>query len=324
MDLTGLYLEHKHFIEVCAKKTAKRYGCGNMLEDLVSVGTIAFLEQINRYNEKQGAALTTFLHPYIVGAMRREVEKNISAFSLSRREFKQIRKAGALARVRGVSLDEVVEEGGDELYDSVPAPQISVEQTVYIQICLAHLQTAFETLSFKEREILGEFFGVYGHKEQTLAEIGEAFQIKENAVLKAKDRSLEKLHKLCVEGNLGYWRSVRIAIWVASRDIGREQQLCCPVQTLAERILSCLECANKKDSKHKIRIWALRAVLEQLEFNAPETALKTFIRLTRLGYDPLAVMERIAAVLLEEVYYILKYKSSYNTKRYLRKLWQLL
>lgn len=333
MDLTGLYLEHKSLIENCAKKIARRYRCGNLLEDLVSAGTIAFLEQINRYNEDQGTAVTTFLHPYIMGAMRREAEKSFSAFSLSRREFEQIRKAGATAQARGVSLDEPVEEGGGELYDSVPAPQISVEQQVYIKIRREYLQAAFDLLSFKEREILGGSFGVSGHEEQTLAEIGEAFQMKENAVLKAKSRALEKLRRLCVDRELDCWRvnwrSARASIRLALRNIGCEPLLCCPAQLLAEQVLSCLPCkqtgaSSEGTASQRIRALALGAVLEQLEFKAPETALRTFIRLTRLGYDPLAAMERIAAVLLEEVYFILKYNSGYNAKRYVRKLQQLL
>lgn len=209
MDLTELYEEHRSFIEGCAKKIARKYGCGNIFEDLVSAGTVVFLEQINQYDESQGAAVTTFLYPHIMGAMKREVERY---FNLSRREFEQMRKDGTLARARGVSLDESVDEGGESLYDSIPASQILVEQQIYIQICLEHLQAAFETLSFKEREILGDFFGAYGHEEQTLAEIGEAFQMKENAALKAKDKALDKLRKLCLEGELGRWRSIRTAI----------------------------------------------------------------------------------------------------------------
>ena len=328
MNLTELYLEHQNFIESCAKKTAKRYGCGNMLEDLLSAGTIAFLEQINRYDEKQDAAVTTFLHPYIMGAMRREVEKNSSPFSLSRREFEQIHKNGLLARTRFVSLDEP-DEGGNELYDSVPASQTPIEQQVYLKIRHDYLQTAFDSLSFKEREILGSSFGFSGHKKQTLAEIGEAFQMKENAVLKAKNRALGKLRMLCVDRDLDYWRvnwrSARTAMRLALRNIGCEPHLCCPAQILAEQVLTCLECEQsgasiRETANQKIRVLALRAVLGQLEFKAPETALKAFIRLTRLGRDPLAAMERIAAVLLEEVYYILKYNSGYNAKRYSRKL----
>lgn len=85
------------------------------------------------------------------------------------------------------------------------------------------MQTAFELLSFKEREILGSFFGVYGHKKETLAEIGEVFQMRESAASKAKDKALEKLRKLCMESEFSRWRSIRTAIRAAQRDcvVGR-------------------------------------------------------------------------------------------------------
>lgn len=73
-------------------------------------------------------------------------------------------------------------------------------------------------MSYREREILGGFFGVYGHKKETLAEIGEAFQIKENAALKAKDKALEKLRRVCLDGEFGRWRSIHAAIREAQRD----------------------------------------------------------------------------------------------------------
>jgi len=215
LDLEQFYLEHQGFIKRCAGKVARKYGCSNILEDLISAGTIAALEQIGRYDETQGAAMTTFLHHWVVGAMKREAEQYLG---LSRRGARKHPTAGAFATANGVSLDEV--DWGD-----IPSDEESIDQQVYIKICIEHLREAFDGLSFKERTILGGFFGVYGHKKETLAEIGEAFQIGENAALKAKDKALEKLRGICLEGELGYWRSVRRAIREAQREcvVGHER-----------------------------------------------------------------------------------------------------
>ncbi len=85
------------------------------------------------------------------------------------------------------------------------------------------LAKPFPLPGIREREILGGFFGVYGYKKETLAEIGEAFQIKESAAFKAKDKALEKLRRVCLDGGLGYWMSIRAAIREAQRDcvVGR-------------------------------------------------------------------------------------------------------
>lgn len=53
-----------------------------------------------------------------------------------------------------------------------------------------------------------DFFGVYGYEKKTLSEIGEQFNMKENATLKAKDKTLNKLTEICMNGKLGLWREV--------------------------------------------------------------------------------------------------------------------
>ena len=205
MDWTNF--EHQAFIEGCARKVARKYSCVNILEDLVSAGTVAALEQIGRYDETQGASVTTFLYPWVVGAMRREIEQYLG---LSRRGARKHQMAGVCETANSVSLDEVD-------WDDIPSDEESVEQQVYIKICLESLCTAFGRLSFKERTILGGFFGAFGHKKETLAEIGEAFQMGESAALKAKDKALGKLRGFCLAGELGHWRSVRRAIREAQR-----------------------------------------------------------------------------------------------------------
>lgn len=119
--MTAIYLEYKGFIEGCANnKVAARFGCMEWLEDLLSAGWLAFLEHAGRYDEQQCASLTTFLHPHIVGAMRREAERNLTPFCLSKREFARIIRTKALTRVRGVSLDEPVDEEGEERHSVLP------------------------------------------------------------------------------------------------------------------------------------------------------------------------------------------------------------
>ncbi|MEG0835915.1 MAG: hypothetical protein RR413_10775, partial [Christensenellaceae bacterium] len=68
-----------------------------------------------------------------------------------------------------------------------------------------------------ERQILGGFFGVYGHREQSIAELGEEFDITENAAAKAKDKALKKLTDACMDGELGLWHRARKAIRKAQR-----------------------------------------------------------------------------------------------------------
>lgn len=70
MDAKKAYLENQGFIEACARKLCGTFHCEHLLEDLVSVGTLAFLEHLPDYDETAGAKLTTYLYPFINGDMR--------------------------------------------------------------------------------------------------------------------------------------------------------------------------------------------------------------------------------------------------------------
>lgn len=212
-DVESLYLEHKDMIMRCAVRLANIYRCLRLLDDLVSAGTVSFLERLGDYDATSGASLSTYLYPHILGAMKRELEKNIAAVSLSKREFEEIEKASLLSSVQGVSLDSSPEDdevGGAVRLFSLEAP---VHRQVYLKICIEYMREAFESsLSFKERELLGGFFGAFGYEEKTLAWLGEQFNMKENAALKAKNKALQKLTELCLDGKLGVWRDIYHAV----------------------------------------------------------------------------------------------------------------
>jgi RNA polymerase sigma factor (sigma-70 family) len=203
MDVTELYKQNLHLLNSCANKIISRCGCGKLFDDLVSAGSVALLEQAGRYDEAKGASFATFVYPHVMGAMRREMERY---HGLTKREFEKRCASGTMSQFQNMSLDEADENCGYISSDQTPEAQI------YRQVCLEHLRTAFYSLSYKERAILGGFFGIYGHKKETLAEIGESFQMGENAAQVTKDKALAKLRGLCVEGELGYWRSIRAAI----------------------------------------------------------------------------------------------------------------
>jgi len=208
-----LYLQHKELLEACADKLCRRFYCEQLREDLVSAGTVALLTHADRYNPDSGATISTFLYPYIVGAMKRELERSLYPISLSKREFEEICKAGLLFSVVGVSLDSSPEddEGGESA--RLISSEAPVHRQVYLKICIEVMREEFEnSLSFKERELLGGFFGVFGYEEKTLAELGEQFNMKENAALKAKDKAQRKLAGLCLSGKLGVWQDAYHAV----------------------------------------------------------------------------------------------------------------
>jgi len=209
-----LYLQNKELIEACADKLCCRFYCEQLREDLVSAGTIALLTHADRYNLDSGATISTFLYPYIVGAMKRELEHSLYPISLSKREFEGLRERGSLGFF---SLEDYYDDSGEPVVQ-LPNPNADVERTVFKAIYLEIMEREFEKLSFKERQILGGFNGVFGFKMQTLAELGEEFDLTENAAAKAKDKAFKKLTAACMDGDIGLWKSARKAVKEAQRE----------------------------------------------------------------------------------------------------------
>lgn len=203
-----IYLQNKEMVEACADKLCRQFHCEQLREDLISTGTLAVLTYADRYSPGGEATLSTFLYPYIIGAMKRELENNLYPVSLSKREFEALRVQGYLSFL---SLDEQYDDNGEPVVQIRDA-HADVEQIVLRQIYLEIMEQEFNKLSFREREMLGGFFGVFGYEQQTLADLGEQFDLTENAAAKAKDKALKKLTDACFDGQIGVWLSVRKAI----------------------------------------------------------------------------------------------------------------
>ena len=212
--MESIYLQNKEMVEACADKLCRRFHCEQLREDLVSVGALAVLTYADRYNPNVEATLSTFLYPYIIGAMKRELENSLYPVSLSKREFEALRVQGYLSFS---SLDEQHDDNGEPVVQIKDA-RMDVEQIVLHQIYLEVLEKKFDNQSFKEREILGGFFGAFGYEQRTLAELGEQFDLTENAAAKAKDKALKRLTYACFNGEIGIWLSARKAIREAQKD----------------------------------------------------------------------------------------------------------
>lgn len=212
--MESIYLQNKEMVEACADKLCRQFHCEQLREDLVSAGTLAVLIYADRYNPDSEATLSTFLYPYIVGAMKRELENSLYPVSLSKREFEALRVQGYLSFS---SLDEQHDDNGKSVVQIRDA-RADVEQIVLHQIYLEVLEKEFDKLSFKEREILGGFFGVFGYEQRTLTDLGEQFDLTENAAAKAKDKALKKLTDACFNGEIGIWLSARKSIRKAQKD----------------------------------------------------------------------------------------------------------
>ena len=206
------------------------------LSELESVGMTAFLECIRggRYNSEQGA-LTTYVVPFLDGAMRRHLEKSLGTLSLDRDSMALVRRAqqlhdslgkdtAAVAERLGISVPEAAkhiaypthffsvydladrDEGGDVFdYIAEDRSSASPEETVYRRLRMECLRELFHELPKKDRDILGKCFGVFGHPKTPLREIAMYHFMKEDAVEKAKNQALKKLRKSWADSLARCW-----------------------------------------------------------------------------------------------------------------------
>ena len=239
--LTKLCLMNTGLVKDRARLIARQYHClrqnqygglsdyaKEMLSELESVGRLALVECVRTggYDAGKGR-FTTYVTPFLDGAMRRHLECSMGTLSLDRDSMGVVRKAQNRYHQKGESVEEISQALGisfpaaaraiaypthffsvDDLQDPEEDGDIlerltpgwlsgSPEETVIRSLTMACLQEEFLQLSKKDQEILGRCFGVYGHPKSDLREIAIRNRMKESGVEKAKDQAIKRLRDRC-------------------------------------------------------------------------------------------------------------------------------
>lgn len=175
-----LYLQMQGFIASVAKDAAQSFGCSDKetLDELCAEGALELCEclSIGVYDEDRGK-LTTYLHPFLRGKMYRYLEANLGAAALPRDEMQRVKQAQRLHKEELLPLDEVA-----------------------------------QTLSAKDRAILGHTYGVFGYEKQSTDELGLREMLSPDGVTKARKAALERLRSRYPGSGLYLWRDVYHAL----------------------------------------------------------------------------------------------------------------
>ena len=267
--LTKLCLMNSGLIKDRARLIARQYHCmrqtkygglsdyaKEMLSELESVGKLALVECVRTggYDVGKGR-FTTYVTPFLDGAMRRHLECSLGTLSLDRDSMGLVRKAQyryhqkgerveEISQVLGISFSVVAraiaypthffsvydlqdpEEDGDILERLTPGwLSGSPEETVIRSLTMECLWEEFMQLSKKDQEILGRCFGVYGHPKSDLREIAIRNRIKESGVEKAKDQAIKRLRDRCLDSLA--WKLRRAKRMVKQSDKRQLQEPTC-------------------------------------------------------------------------------------------------
>lgn len=106
-------------------------------------------------------------------------------------------------------------ENGIEYFEN---PELVVndphpDKKVYIEVSLEFFKELFESLSAREREILGRKYGAFGYEETSVNDIADYMLISRSAVNKAVNSAMETLCKEYHNGSkLKWWRLCNRAV----------------------------------------------------------------------------------------------------------------
>ena len=249
--LESLCLNNIGLIRNRAQHIARRYGCirrtasgaytewtSETLSELESVGMLALIECVREGKYDSGhAAFTTYVVPFLDGAMRRYLETNLGTLSLDRESMALVRKAQRYYAdgeniesisfklgIDGFSISRAVqypilflsvydlasEDDGNDVYDYIAFGETALppHQLVYRKILMECLHEMFLALPRKDQDILGKCYGVFGYRKESLTEIAMYHMMKESAVEKTKNRSLQKLREAYPGSKMQVWKTV--------------------------------------------------------------------------------------------------------------------
>ena len=207
-------------IHTQAKKLYRRYKLNNndMISDLEQEGRLAVLRLIKKGTyDPNKSPFHVYAQPFIHGAMRRYIEKNIGNLSLSKQEMNTILDA-KLMHFDGYSDDEISkklnitsdEQGKHLSYDLksyyinylteteeedpydleilVDRTASNLHKFVHRRYCIKYFKEIFYSLSDKDKSLLGHCYGAFGYEEMTIKDIATLEMMTENGVKKAKKR----------------------------------------------------------------------------------------------------------------------------------------
>jgi RNA polymerase sigma factor (sigma-70 family) len=240
-----------------------------LLSDLEDEGMTAFIECVcgGKYNPE--FMLTTYVVPFIDGAMRRYLESSAGTLAIDRDSITIVRRAQELYHVQRKSVAEIAADLGIpaeiaaghiayathflSVHDCVPRSDEDddgdnndvydyiAEQTMfeppnkaaYRKLRSEHLHGLFLKLPKKEQDILGKCYGVFGYAQTPPDEIAMYHFMKTDAVEKARNRALGKLQKLLRE-NPNPWAAAEATIHKARRESERAEVYSTPQGTWYE------------------------------------------------------------------------------------------
>ncbi|MDE7029408.1 MAG: RNA polymerase sporulation sigma factor SigK [Lachnospiraceae bacterium] len=180
-------------LRLVAHVSKKYMGCGEDMEDLISIGTIGLIKAVNTFKAEKGSRLAT----YAARCIDNELLMMFRARKKVTREVSLYEPIGTDKEGNEINLIDVCEQEQRDIVDDM-------DMMAKLK-CLSHLIE--EKLDHREREIIKLRYGMSGNsftgEEMTQRDIGKMLGISRSYVSRIEKKALGKLRtgleeqKLC-------------------------------------------------------------------------------------------------------------------------------
>lgn len=195
-NLEAAHLARQTLIErnlrLVAHVSKKYMGCGEDMEDLISIGTIGLIKAVNTFKAEKGSRLAT----YAARCIDNELLMMFRAKKKITREVSLYEPIGTDKEGNEINLIDVCEQEQRDVVDEL--------DTKAKLKCLSRLID--ERLDSREREIIKMRYGVAGKnftgEELTQRDIGRMLGISRSYVSRIEKKALGKLRRGLEEANL--------------------------------------------------------------------------------------------------------------------------
>lgn len=165
----------------------KKYGeKGDVLDDLISIGTIGLIKGVDSFSKSNGAKLTTYCARCIDNEILMHYRNNKK-------------------NSKNISLDESIgfDKEGNEItiVDILKTPSPDFVGDITTKDDIKKLNKYMDVLTERERNIIIKRYGLYGEKEITQKCIAKELNISRSYVSRIEKRALTKLLREFIRNN---------------------------------------------------------------------------------------------------------------------------
>lgn len=215
-----------------------------VLEDLEMEAASAFFELLALKGYDGSAKVTTYIYPHIQFRLRRWLEKNIGSMALKKDEMQRIRTVQRCYHVEQMTTEEIAEEMGIPLsevsealnygthtlyvndlmpedgeaftdpydYVTTEAMSVDVDKVVYRKLCLEYLRLLFDSMPMRDRDIVGQYLGIFGYEKKPTEEIAKGLCMTPDGVIKSYNAIVQDMGSKYPNSMFSVWRTVHAAV----------------------------------------------------------------------------------------------------------------